>query len=153
MPILSWATDDVVNEALARLADEGRLPGAPTGSAPEPVTLLDEPIPARPESLADAPFDFQPTQPPTLEDDGFPEHDTVLDLEALPPLEVPAPERDLPTLDRLALDLDTLDVHMPTGPAGEVTATEPDVTLDLQEPSDFGDLSAAPTHPGALADG
>ncbi len=154
LPTLSWATDDVVNEALARLADEGRLPDvlpdAPPASDAEPVTLLDEPIPASPEMLADAPFDFQPTQPPMLDEEGLQEDDTVLDLEALPVEPAPLPEAGLPTLDRLALDLDTMEVHVPADQAGEAGLDEADVTLDLQEPSDFGDLSAAPTHPGVL---
>jgi chemosensory pili system protein ChpA (sensor histidine kinase/response regulator) len=177
VPVLNWATDEVVSEALARLADEGRLPGAQDAMAP--VALLNEPVPASPEALAHAPFDFEPTLPGedlTL----VAAPDTVLDVDS--------GALDETLIERLSLDLDTLEEEglgeFPSVPATDAVDAAPtlepipealDIPLDdetatpaadaastaaselpmpemhLLEPSDFGDLSeAAATQPDTL---
>ncbi|AWI54214.1 hybrid sensor histidine kinase/response regulator [Aquabacterium olei] len=173
VPVLNWATDEVVSEALARLADEGRLPGAQDAMAP--VTLLDEPVPASPEALAHAPFDFEPT---------LPGEDLALASvpDAVPEADSGAPDETL--IERLSLDLDmrgddglgefpsvpatdavdaaptlepileSLDIPLDgetTAPAAEAGDALPMPEMHLLEPSDFGDLSeTSATQPDIL---
>lgn len=173
VPVLNWATDEVVSEALARLADEGRLPGAQDAMAP--VALLDEPVPASPEALAHAPFDFEQTlpgegltlasAPGTLPqaDSGVPDETVIerlsLDLDMreddglgeFPPVPGTDAVDAAPTLESIPESLDIPLDDETTASGTEAGDALPMPEMHLLEPSDFGDLSeAAATQPDTL---